>query len=136
MKFKFLLKVILKFWDMDIFVNTKLFYEMHTLHPLLDQMLVTPFGLKKYVSCFLSSIFIFGKQITSCKTNHEPKTNSTVLHSMEGEFANFDKNSLPWPKGIYKVTLTLQSECESWLQSMKLIMLFWRDLEFKLDILN
>ena len=53
---------------------------------------------------YLTKCLILVKQITSCKTNHEPKTNSTVLHSMEGEFANFDKNSLPWPKGIYKVT--------------------------------
>ena len=65
---------------------------------------------------YLTKYLILVKQITSCKTNHEPKTNSAVHRECcieWSEFANFDKNSLPWPKGIYKVTLTLQSECES-----------------------
>jgi hypothetical protein len=52
------LKVVLKSWDSDIFGTTTLFYEMHTVRPLFDQMSVTlGFKNKFLVFIWISSKF-------------------------------------------------------------------------------
>ena len=50
------LKVGLKSWDWGIFGTTTSFYEMHTAHPLLDQMSVT---FKNEFSLFVQILYNF-----------------------------------------------------------------------------
>ena len=58
---KHYLKVVLRFWGYAFFGTTTHFYEMHTVRPLLDQMLVTS-SFKNKISIFvqfLSKICLF-----------------------------------------------------------------------------
>ena len=45
-------KVVLKFWDLDFLGTKASFYEMLTVHPVLDQMSVT-LSFKNVISSFV-----------------------------------------------------------------------------------
>ena len=100
------LKVVLRSWDYAFFGTTTHFYEMHTVCPPLDPMLVT-FSFKNKISIFvqfLSKICLFFLLIPFPYDSINAR-NDCFLHriNMGWFWCNFKAFATPFEKWIVKI---------------------------------